>query len=249
MIKIPMKIPEGAPINSFIREVKWRLWYSLLSLVLTFTSCYLVAPDLLFWITRPCQNLQTHFVFFNIPEALYTTLRVCALVSLCTVLPVLWYQLWSFFVPSLTTSERRGVTRIGGLFLLLFTLSIYWTLSIGTPLLAEFLLEYQVHQASFVLEYQATLASYISWTWSCLLVVGLLAQCPTILFIGLLWGGLKPENITRYRRATFLICICLAAGLSPPDIVLQTGMTLALWVYAEFIILCFFIYNAVFLKT
>ena len=244
-----MKMPEKAPINFFIREIKWRFCYMLLSVVITFTSCYLVAPDLLFWITKPCQNFQTHFVFFNIPEALYTTLKVCALVSLCTVIPVFWYQLWSFLVPSFTMSERVRVTRVSILFFVLLSLSIYWTFSIGTPLLVEFLLQYQVHQGSFILKYQATLASYVSWVWSCLLLVSLLAQCPTILFIGLLWGKLKPENITKYRKLIFLLCICLAASLSPPDIVLQTVMTLGLWLYSEFIILCFFIYNALFFKN
>lgn len=244
-----MKIPEKAPINFFLKEMKWRLCYTFLCVIITFTTCYIVAPDLLFWITQPCQKFQTHFVFFNIPEALYTTLKVCALVSLCTVIPVFWYQLWSFFVPSFTLSERIRVTRISILFFFLFSLSIYWTFSVGTPLLAEFLLQYQIHQGSFVLEYQATLASYVSWTWSCLLIVSLLAQCPTILFIGLLWRKLKPENITKYRKAIFLLCICLAASLSPPDVVLQTGMTLGLWLYSEFIILCFFIYNALFLKN
>lgn len=244
-----MKIPEKAPINFFIKEMKWRLCYTILSIIITFTSCYAVAPDLLFWITKPCQSFQTHFVFFNIPEALYTTLKVCALVSLCAVIPIFWYQLWSFFVPSFTVSERIRVTRTSMLFFFLFSLSVYWTFSIGTPLLAEFLLQYQVHQGSFVLEYQATLASYVSWTWSCLLIVSLLAQYPTLLFVGLLWRKIKPENITKYRKAIFLVYICLAASFSPPDIVLQLGITIALWLYSEFIILCFFVYNALFLKN
>lgn len=244
-----MKISEKAPINFFIKEIKWRLCYTLLSVIITFTSCYFVAPDLLYWITKPCQDFQKHFVFFNIPEALYTTLKVCALVSLCTVIPVLWYQFWSFLIPSFTVSERIRVTRVSLLFFLLFSLSICWTFSIGTPLLAEFLLQYQINQGSFILEYQATLASYVSWTWSCLLIVSILAQCPTILFVGLLWKKLKPKDITKNRKAIFLLCMCLAASLSPPDIVLQTGMTLSLWLYSEFIVICFYIYNALFLKT
>lgn len=236
------QISKNAPIFIFMQEIKWRVFYSLLSILFTFGTCYYVSPDILYWITKPCHEFQSHFVFLNLPEAFYTTLTVCALITWCICLPIFWYHCWCFLVPGFTLTERTRISRVGIVFFILYGISVWWTFQYFAPYLTKFLLQFQIQQNNFIVEYQATLSAYISWILSCLVIAFFICQWPTILFIGLAWKKLSIKFLTQYRKVTFFACILIAASLSPPELVIQIGTTLFLWVYTEIIIWCFFVY-------
>lgn len=228
----------------FLKEIKLRLMYSVLALIITFCVSYNYADDLLYWLIEPNKEIQSHFIFLNIPEALYTTLKITGFVTFCMCLPLLWYHTWSFFIPSCTRSERKRVFQVSMLFLFFLTTSIWWTLYKGMPLLTKFLLQFQIHQESFSIAYQATLNAYISWMISCLCITSIMAQLPTLLFIAVLWKAITPSTIARYRKGLFIMCILGAALVSPPDLMLQLTIACGFYAYTEFILWSLFIYTA-----
>ena len=238
------QISKNAPFFIFIKEIQWRLFYSLLSVLIAFGTCYYTSSDILFWITKPCHEFQSHFVFLNLPEAFYTTLTVCGMFTWCACLPLFWYHYWSFLVPGLTSTERRRISRVGFIFFTLYGVSIWWTFQYFAPYLTKFLLQFQIQESSFVVEYQATLSAYISWIWSCLIIAFFVCQWPTFLFIGLAWRVLSIKMLTQYRKITFFLCILIAASLSPPELIIQLTTTCVLWLYTEIILLCFHVYTA-----
>ena len=206
----------------FLQEIKLRAMYGALALVITFCVSYTYADDLLYWLIAPNKEIQSHFIFLNIPEALYTTLKISGFVTLCTCMPILWYHLWGFF----------------------FLMSVWWTLYKGTPMLTKFLLQFQIHQDAFSIAYQATLNSYISWIVSCLGITLVMAQLPTLLFIAVLWKKITPMTIVRYRKGLFLACILGAALVSPPDLMLQLTIAGGFYAYVEVILWGLFVYIA-----
>lgn len=238
------KIPQTAPLRIFLKEIKLRLMYSFLGSLFAFYVSYLYSEDLLYWIIQPNNQIQSHFIFLNISEALYTTLKISGLTTLCTCIPLWWYHVWSFLIPSCTTTERKKFTQVSVLFLLFFVLSIWWTFYIGTPLLAKFLLQFQIQKSSFIVEYQATLYSYISWVWSCLLTMFIVSQFPTLLVITVISKRITPQAITQYRKAILIGSVLIAAFISPPDIIVQMVLALSLYIYIEFIIWCLFMYTS-----
>ena len=70
------KIPQTAPLRIFLKEIKLRLMYSFLGSLFAFYVSYLYSEDLLYWIIQPNNQIQSHFIFLNISEALYTTLKI-----------------------------------------------------------------------------------------------------------------------------------------------------------------------------
>ena len=242
------EIPQTAPLRVFLKEIKLRFIYSFLGSLFAFCMSYAYSEDLLYWIIQPNAEIQSHFIFLNISEALYTTLKISGLTTLCTCIPLWWYHLWSFLVPSCTISERKKFTQVSILFLMFFGLSIWWTFYVGTPILAKFLLQFQIQKASLVVEYQATLYAYISWVWSCLLIVFVVSQFPTLLFIAVIGKQITPEKITQYRKGIFILSVLIAAFISPPDILIQLMLALSFYIYIEFIIWCLFIYTNIHLK-
>lgn len=238
------QIPKNAPLLIFMQEIKWRVFYSVLSVAVTFGTCYYASPDILYWITKPCHEFQSHFIFLSLPEAFYTTLTVCGMFTWCACLPLFWYHCWCFLVPGFTRTERMRITRVGLVFFVLYGISIWWTFQFFAPYLTKFLLQFQIQQSSFVVEYQATLSAYVSWIWSCLIIAFFVCQWPTLLFIGLAWKKLSIDFLTQYRKVTFFVCILIAASLSPPELVVQLTTTFFLWLYTEIILWCFYIYVA-----
>ena len=228
----------------FLQEIKLRAMYGALALVITFCVSYTYADDLLYWLIAPNKEIQSHFIFLNIPEALYTTLKISGFVTLCTCMPILWYHLWGFFIPSCTRSERKQVLQVSILFFFFFLMSVWWTLYKGTPMLTKFLLQFQIHQDAFSIAYQATLNSYISWIVSCLGITLVMAQLPTLLFIAVLWKKITPMTIARYRKGLFLACILGAALVSPPDLMLQLTIAGGFYAYVEVILWGLFVYIA-----
>lgn len=228
----------------FLKEIKLRLIYSVFAFLVTFCASYAYADDLLYWLIEPNKQIQSHFIFLNIPEALYTSLKISGFVTLCMCVPLLWYHIWSFIIPSCTRSERKQVLHVSVLFFLFSLTSILWALYKGTPLLTKFLLQFQIHQDSFSIAYQATLNSYIAWIISCLCITLVMAQLPTLLFIAVLWKKITPLTIARYRKGLFLGCILGAALVSPPDLMLQLTIACGFYAYIEFILWSLFIYAA-----
>jgi len=241
-------LPHTSPLYFFLKEIKLRAVYSVLGGIFAFCMSYAYSEDLLYWIIQPNNVIQSHFVFLNISEALYTTLKIAGLTTLCTCIPFWWYHIWSFLVPSCTCSERKKFTQVTILFLIFFGLSIWWTFYVGTPLLAKFLLQFQIQKSSLVVEYQATLYSYVSWVWSCLLITFIVSQFPTILFIAVIGKKITPETIVYYRKGIFILSVLIAAIVSPPDIIIQCMLALSFYIYIEFIIWCLFIYTRIYLK-
>jgi len=242
------KLYQTSPLRFFINEIKLRFIYCLVGSGLAFVMSYMYSEDLLFWFIQPNPNIHSHFIFLNLSEALYTTLKIAGLTTICTCIPLYWYHIWSFLTPSCTVTERKTLTQVSILFLFLFVLSIWWTFSIGTPLLTKFLLQFQIQKTSLVVEYQATLYAYVSWVWSCLVVVCVISQFPTVLLVTVLWKKITPTNITNYRKGIFILTVLIAAFISPPDIVIQCVLALSLYLYIEFIIWCLFVYTAVYLQ-
>ena len=236
-----LNITNLSPISQFLREIKWRFFYCFLSFSITFYTCYIYSPDLFFWITKPCHQCQTGFLFLSLPEAFYTTLTLCSILTLCFCLPVIWYQWWSFFIPSLTQTERSKTLAVSFVFFILYLVSLSLTFYIITPLLLNFLLQFQIEQPSFSIQYQATLAVYISWIRSCLLSTFFVCQWPTILYICVLLNKITPKKLTDYRKSILLLCVFLGATISPPEILLQLTFTLIFWVYTECVFWLLFI--------
>jgi len=102
-------LPHTSPLYFFLKEIKLRAVYSVLGGIFAFCMSYAYSEDLLYWIIQPNNVIQSHFVFLNISEALYTTLKIAGLTTLCTCIPFWWYHIWSFLVPSCTCSERKKI--------------------------------------------------------------------------------------------------------------------------------------------
>jgi len=62
---------------------------------------YMSSTEVLFLCIEPLLCLDKSLIFTELTEAFYVTLKICALWSLGSVLPVFLYHTWCFIAPGL----------------------------------------------------------------------------------------------------------------------------------------------------
>ena len=116
-------------INYYLFEIRIRLFYILFACLFNFFISYTYKYELFYLFSKPFFLFRTHFLFFEIPEALSILIRISIIGTIVTTLPFIIYEIWRFFIPSFYTFQRKIVTQIGILVVFFFVLEfvfIYW---------------------------------------------------------------------------------------------------------------------------
>jgi sec-independent protein translocase protein TatC len=191
---------------------------------------------LIFFYVKPFLSFERSFIFTELTEALYVTLEICIITTLCVVFPLFCYQAWGFFVPSLYNLERRGWSLfllISTLLSLLALLSVY---ALILPCIAAVLLQFEIKSQILTIQLEARIDSYVDWSSKVFLAVLLYGQLPLLSYMGFCLGFLSPDLLIRRRRVLLALSMVTAALLSPPDLFTQWLVTVFILFWIEAII-------------
>ncbi len=217
-------------------EARDRTSYLVFSFAITFSICYIHSLELIFFYVKPFLSFERSFIFTELTEALYVTLEICIITTLCVVFPLFCYQAWGFFVPSLYNLERRGWSLfllISTLLSLLALLSVY---ALILPCIAAVLLQFEIKSQILTIQLEARIDSYVDWSSKVFLAVLLYGQLPLLSYMGFCLGFLSPDLLIRRRRVLLALSMVTAALLSPPDLFTQWLVTVFILFWIEAII-------------
>jgi sec-independent protein translocase protein TatC len=125
-------------------EIRLRVLYSLLSLILTLATSYYYQFEILYIIGRPFLELDQKFILIDLTEAFYTILRVCGTISFLLVIPFFLYHFWSFYIPSRYNFERKSINKFTLVFCFMIFLELLILYFVIFPKICVFLLSFQV---------------------------------------------------------------------------------------------------------
>jgi sec-independent protein translocase protein TatC len=129
-------------------------------------------------------------------------------------IPYILWEFWRFVRPALYENERKHVTSAVFYSTFLFLLGVGFGYYLIVPLTTHFFGSYQV--STEVLN-QITLASYIGAVTTIVLGSAIVFELPIVMFF-LAKVGLAGTSFFRtYRKHAFIILLCLAAIITPPD--------------------------------
>ncbi|MEI6276308.1 MAG: twin-arginine translocase subunit TatC [Prolixibacteraceae bacterium] len=129
-------------------------------------------------------------------------------------IPYILWEFWRFVRPALYENERKHVTSAVVYSSLLFLLGICFGYYLIVPLTTHFFGSYQVSEE--VLN-QINLTSYISSVSTIVLGSGIVFELPIVMFFLSKVGLASSSFFKRYRKHAFIILLCLAAIITPPD--------------------------------
>jgi sec-independent protein translocase protein TatC len=214
------------PFLDHLEELRSRIIFCLVSVVVLSAGSYAFSGILLDFLTRPVGNLY----FFNITEAFMARVKVSIACGLVLSFPVILFQLWRFISPALKKEEKRYTYPAILSSTLLFVGGVWFAYSLILPVGVKFLLAFGTESLRGLLG----VSRYLSFLLFFVLSFGLVFQLPVVIFFLARLGIVSPETLRKRRREAIVIIFIAAAVLTPSvDMFTQLMMGLPLLVLYE----------------
>lgn len=198
-----------------------------MSIIIVYISSHWWIHPFIHYIKRA--NIVLHA--FSFTEMIQIYVMIIFFVALCLIIPIIFFQLWSFIAPGLHKQEQYFIIKYSVWCGILFLLGITFAFFIGFPLLIRFSLN-----LSSILDISPTIGfkEYLSELLRWLFIFGLLFQLPT-LFLGLSkFDLIDVDSLGHYRKYIYFFSFVLASIIAPPDITLNILLTLPILLLFEF---------------
>lgn len=217
------------PLIKHIEELRKRIIYSLLAIILTSAISYFYKETILLSFVRHIEKA----VFLTPHEAFVSYLKLSLLCGILIASPFLIYEIWAFIWSAFKPIEKKHILTYGISSFFLFSLGCLFGYFLGLPLSIDFLLGFK----SELLLPMISIGKYITFTWMLILVLGILFELPLIILFVTNLGLISTQQLSSKRRHIIVIIFIMAAILSPPDIFTQLLVALPLYILFELSIL------------
>jgi sec-independent protein translocase protein TatC len=221
------KGPAEMPFLDHLEELRWRLIWSLLALVVGVGVGFVLVLrfDLLDALQAPIAPYLkgTQLVYTHPGDPFSIVLTTALIVGTIIALPVIIYQVWGFLSPALYRHEKRIVIPLLVGAVALFAAGAAMAYFVILPVTLRFLLTFQAGSLTPMI----TAADYFGFATTMALALGALFELP-ILIVGLTaLGFVRPWMLTRWRKHALVLCWVAAAVISPGDFIGTTVLMAA----------------------
>ncbi len=218
------------PLVEHLEEIKKRLKYIILVLVVLFIAGYSQGEKLVQIIQAPILAAlpeNATMTMINITEMFFVEVKVSFIAAIMVSTPFILYQLWLFIAPGLYMHERKYIYGFVLFASILFLLGASFAYFIVFPFGFKFFLSFAANPA-YNVGATLSMASYVSFVVHLVLAFGLVFELPAIVFLLAKIGVINDGMLIKYRRYAIVMIFILAAFLTPPDVISQLAMALPL---------------------
>lgn len=201
------------PFIEHLYELRRRLFYVALSVIVFSALGYFVQQQLVGWLLRPSKGQQ--FIYTTPAGGLNFLFQVCIYFGLTLSIPVMIYQILRYMEPLLRHHHHRSMLRFGMGSWLLAIVGAVFGYYVGLPVALHFL-SHQFTTAQ--IKPLLTIQEYMSFVTLYLMGSALLFQIPLILaFINRI-RPMPPRKLLGFERYYVALAFIAAAIMTPtPD--------------------------------
>lgn len=131
-------------LSYYFLEIRLRISYLVLSLILTLLTSYYYQFEILYIIGRPFLDLDHKLILIDLTEAFYTILRISGIISFLIIFPFFVYHFWSFYIPSRYNFERKSINKFSVFFFFMLFIELLLLYFFIFPKICEFLLNFEI---------------------------------------------------------------------------------------------------------
>jgi sec-independent protein translocase protein TatC len=226
--------------NYFI-ELKYKIFYSLLMIVLTTISIFFNRiPILYFFSHYLLLHIPSSKLFFSHVSQFFWTLWQISFIFSCNfVLPFIFLNFFLFFLSGLTKSESISLWKwfISFWFYLYIIFFVIYDYII--PSFLNFFLSFTEENIFFALHLEVKFEEYFFMFIKFFFFLELLLLFPFILFFFIFYKYISFEVFLQSKNFIYIFFILLSLVISPPDFLIQSSFILTIIFLIEF---CFILF-------
>jgi len=230
MSKLPRRLGHGeeATLAEHLDELRGRLFVIIGAVVLATVVAYVFHDHILNWLNGP---LPTHIrpVTLGVAEPFTITLTVCVYAGIVLALPVVLWQLWSFFAPAVDPSAERRMLLLVASSVALGASGVAFGYEILLPRAIHFLTNYDKQHFHHLIQAKP----YYNFVITILLGIVVIFQTPLAVLGLVSLGVLSSRTLRKQRRFGYLITAGVALALPGPDLVTTFLELLPMWALYE----------------
>jgi sec-independent protein translocase protein TatC len=209
----PVQHDEQISLVDHLDELRSRIIYSLVALVIAFALCFWQSSLILDIAANPLPAADQALVVLAPTEAFMTTVTVCAYAAIILAAPFVSFQIFAYILPAFSPRERRAILPIVLAIPALFIAGVIFAYFIVLPAAINFLLSFNGDQ--FTTQLRAR--EYYSFFSTTLLAGGVVFQLPVILLALVRLRIVTIAQLRKNRRYAYLGIAVVAAALPGVD--------------------------------
>ena len=206
----------GMSLLEHLEELRRRIIYSLISIVVAFGLAWGYAEDIFRLMEIPIRealkanHLSEKLVYTNPTDPFNIYLRIALIAGLFLASPVILYQFWMFISPGLYRHEKRYVLPFMFVTVGLFLTGGYFGYRFVYPAALRFLIEYGKDFQPMI-----TVGEYTDLFLTVVAGMGAVFELPRVIFFLALMGVVDAKFLINNFRYAILAIFAVAAILTP----------------------------------
>ena len=202
-----------------LAELRSRLIKCLIAIALGSLVGYYFLDPIMHYLTEPAGKLY----YMQPSEAFFTYLKVSIAVGFLVALPVIFYQVWRFFLPALTQRERILVGILVPSSVILFFIGLAFSFFFVLPAAVNFFMGF----SNMELEAIFSVDKYFDFVIWFVLPFGFVFELPLVIILLARMGFVTSRFLGRYQRIVVFLSFVIAAIITPtPDVFTQSMIAL-----------------------